>query len=57
MDIGNQQRVIIVESEPVKEAATVEPARLIETGSKKDAESAPVGAWPLPLDLDVVPIG
>ena len=56
MDIGNQQRVIIVESEPVKETPTIEPARLIEAGSKKKVEAEPVGAWPLPFDLDRVPV-
>lgn len=57
MDIGNQQRVIIVESEPVKETATIEPARLIEAGSAEKVEAEPIGAWPLPLDLDQVPAG
>jgi hypothetical protein len=49
--------VIIVESEPVKEAPTVEPARLIETASKTKGEAEPIGAWPLPFDLDQVPVG
>lgn len=55
MDIGNQQRVIIVESEPVQEPPKIEPARLIEARSEEKAEVEPVGAWPLPLDLDRVP--
>ena len=57
MDIGNQQRVIIVESEPMQEAPAVEPTRLIEAESKEKADVEPVGAWPLPLDLDRVPTG
>jgi len=55
VDIGNQQRVIIVESEPVQEPPKIEPARLIEARSEEKAEVEPVGAWPLPLDLDRVP--
>ena len=57
MDIGNQQRVIIVESEPAEEGTTVEPARLIEAKSAEQVGADAAGAWPLPLDLDRVPVG
>ena len=55
MDIGNQQRVIIVESEPAEEGATVEPARLIEAKSAEKVGAHAAGAWPLhnfdPLEI------
>jgi hypothetical protein len=57
VDIGNQQRVIIVESEPVQETPTIEPARLVEAESGEKVGVEPAGAWPLPLDLDRAPIG
>lgn len=47
MDIGNQQRVIIVEldtNEPVAEE--VEPAE----AARDEAEF--VGEWPLPMDIE-----
>ena len=57
MDIGNQQRVIIVESEPAEEGTTVEPARLIEARTEEKVGTEAAGAWPLPFDLDQVPVG
>ena len=57
MDIGNQQRVIIVEAEPVKDAPLAEPAQLIETAANAEPVAESVAAWPLPLNLDGVPAG
>ncbi len=48
MDIGNQQRVIIVEEESVETPAP-EPA----VADKEPAEV--VGEWPLPLALEPEP--
>ena len=49
MDIGNQQRVIIVELDQVEE-----PGKLteVEAAVKTDLETAVT--WPLPLDLETV---
>ncbi len=54
MDIGNQQRVIIVE---LDETSAEEPVAPVEaaSGSEQDLELA--AAWPLPLDLDPEPVG
>lgn len=48
MDIGNQQRVIIVELEE----APVETAKLHPVAAEIAFEVS-VGEWPLPLDIDV----
>ena len=56
MDIGNQQRVIIVEAEPEEHRVPeVEPAQLIDTATEARSEVGLQAAWPLPLDLDRVP--
>ena len=51
MDIGSQQRVIIVELDnnqtPDLDPATPEP-EFVDTGL--------VGDWPLPLDINVEPV-
>ncbi len=48
MDIGNQQRVIIVELEKQQ---VVEPtAELVDVPTAEEIELA--AAWPLPLDFD-----
>ena len=54
MDIGKQQRVIIVE---VDEAMHGDPASAVEPDPFEEPTPAavvpgPGGAWPLPLDLD-----
>lgn len=53
MDIGKQQRVIIVE---VDDSMKAEPAQVKR---KTNDASAPdrAAAWPLPLDLDPEPVG
>lgn len=53
MDIGKQQRVIIVEED---DSMTVEPAQVEK---EPDVASTPEGAaaWPLPLDVDPEPVG
>ena len=52
MDIGNQQRVIIVELDKT-EAPDLEP--VLETDSEF-ATAGVIGAWPLPLDINVEPV-
>lgn len=52
MDIGNQQRVIIVE--PDREIADQFPAPPTEQATFAEPESAAM--WPLPLDLDPEPV-
>jgi hypothetical protein len=54
VDIGNQQRVIIVEPEKV-EAPAVEP--MPAAASKEEFEL--VGEWPLPIviESDPAPVG
>ncbi len=52
MDIGNQQRVIIVE---LDEVATAEPAVAVAAKSEP-ADLAMAAEWPLPLDLDLEPV-
>jgi hypothetical protein len=47
MDIGEQQRVIIVEVD----SSLARPAPIEEPAPQRGAPE-PVGAWPLPLDLD-----
>ena len=49
MDIGNQQRVIIVELDKA-EIPDIEP----EPATTMEAEL--VGDWPLPLDINVEPV-
>ena len=49
MDIGNQQRVIIVEVDPVAAERPTTPA---EAASVEERELEMAAAWPLPLDLD-----
>ena len=51
MDIGNQQRVIIVEPEKALEEEPVTPA---EVEADLAAELEKAVAWPLPLELDPV---
>ena len=52
MDIGNQQRVIIVELE---ESTTADPpAPEVEVAAVADLETA--STWPLPLDLNREPV-
>lgn len=53
MDIGNQQRVIIVELDEVTENEPVEP---LEAKANVAAELGAATAWPLPLDLDPEPV-
>ncbi len=48
MDIGNQQRVIIVEPVQVPEKA---PEPVAEPGRAPE----PVGEWPLPLEMEPEP--
>ena len=48
MDIGNQQRVIIVEPVQVPEKA---PEPVAEPGRAPE----PVGEWPLPLEVEPEP--
>lgn len=48
MDIGNQQRVIIVEEEPVENPA---PEPVVAEQELVDV----VGEWPLPLAVDPEP--
>ncbi|MCP3998234.1 MAG: hypothetical protein GY722_24700 [bacterium] len=48
MDIGNQQRVIIVELDPVS-AGQPTP---VETTAVEERAFEMAAAWPLPLDLD-----
>jgi hypothetical protein len=48
MDIGNQQRVIIVEPEQV---ASGQP-RPVETDSGRIHHETSATSWPLPLDMD-----
>ncbi len=48
MDIGNQQRVIIVELDPV----SAEQPTPVETTSVEEPAFEMAAAWPLPLDLD-----
>ena len=48
MDIGNQQRVIIVELE--KERVAQPAAELVDLPTPEEIELA--AAWPLPLDFD-----
>ncbi|MCP4305693.1 MAG: hypothetical protein GY926_14495 [bacterium] len=53
MDIGNQQRVIIVELDRTEtpDLAPVEPEpEFVEAGQWL------VGDWPLPLDINVEPV-
>ena len=50
MDIGNQQRVIIVELDKI-ETPDLEP---VAEAKLEDVEL--VGAWPLPLDMNVEPV-
>ena len=50
MDIGNQQRVIIVELDKT-ETPDLEPA----VEAKLEGMEL-VGAWPLPLDINVEPL-
>jgi len=49
VDIGNQQRVIIVEPEKPLEEEPVAPA---EVGADLAAEMEKAVAWPLPLQID-----
>ena len=49
MDIGNQQRVIIVEPVEVPEKAP-EPVAAPQPAAE------PVGEWPLPLELEPEPV-
>lgn len=53
MDIGNQQRVIIVEVDPV---TAEQPKAPVEAGSLEENELERAAAWPLPLDLDPEPV-
>ncbi len=48
MDIGNQQRVIIVEPVQVPEKAP-------EPGAEPWRAPEPVGEWPLPLEMEPEP--
>ena len=52
MDIGNQQRVIIVDLHDIEERKP-EPA-LAEVERSEELEQAVT--WPLPLDLDPAPV-
>ena len=52
MDIGNQQRVIIVELEE----AEVEMPDREPVASSIVEETRLVGDWPLPLDITVEPV-
>ena len=50
MDIGNQQRVIIVELEETEvKVPDLEPAAALSVLEEADL----VGDWPLPLDINV----
>jgi len=50
MDIGSQQRVIIVELEEAEvEVPDLEPAAALSTLEEVDL----AGDWPLPLDINV----
>ncbi len=51
MDIGNQQRVIIVELE---ETMADKPPVPVATETAAELEKA--ATWPLPLDLDPEPV-
>ena len=51
MDIGNQQRVIIVELDKT-ETPDLEPAE----PEPEFVEAGLVGDWPLPLDINVEPV-
>jgi len=50
MDIGNQQRVIIVEQD-----TAIPEERSSSTVSDVDVDLETAAAWPLPLDLDPAP--
>lgn len=52
MDIGNQQRVIIVELEEAP-AETPDP----HPASAQSRTDEPAGEWPLPLDINMEPVG
>lgn len=52
MDIGNQQRVIIVETEQITESA--EPAM---AGIEASLEDLVEEEWPLPVEIDPTPVG
>ncbi len=52
MDIGNQQRVIIVEPEKI-EVPEVEPATASARSIFEKTELT--GDWPLPMKIDSVP--
>ena len=54
MDIGNQQRVIIVEVDPVTHE---QPKTPVEAGALEERELEMAAAWPLPLDFDPEPVG
>ncbi len=57
MDIGNQQRVIIVETEPSEQRdPEAEPAQIIDAPAVGSTEVQAAASWPLPLDLDGVPV-
>lgn len=51
MDIGSQQRVIIVE---LDEVTTEEPIRLVEAEVVTPGDMESAVTWPLPLDLETV---
>ena len=53
MDIGNQQRVIIVEVDPV----TVEQPKTPVEATSQEQELEMAAAWPLPLDFDPESVG
>ncbi len=53
MDIGNQQRVIIVEVEEVRPR---QPEPVADPVAALDDLEASAAAWPLPLDFDPEPV-
>ncbi len=53
MDIGKQQRVIMVELEKME---APEPAEADESGAAEPHQE-PVGEWPLPFDMYAEPVG
>lgn len=53
MDIGNQQRVIIVEVDPV---SAEQPKTPVGASSMEENELEMAASWPLPLDLDPEPV-
>lgn len=52
MDIGNQQRVIVVETEKV-----TEPAEPVMAEIEASLEDLVEEEWPLPVEIDPLPVG